>query len=85
MRRAAVLAEELGYADVWVSDHLVVPTGAAYPPSAYIYEPISALAWVADGAVRPVVSARYPLDRVGDAMRAKWESRHVGSVVVTPP
>ncbi len=47
MRRAAVLAEELGFADVWVSDHLVVPTGAAYPPSAYVFEPLTALAWVA--------------------------------------
>lgn len=47
MRRAAVLAEELGFADVWVSDHLVVPTGASYPPSAYIFEPLTALTWVA--------------------------------------
>ena len=47
MTRAAVLAEELGFADVWVSDHLVVPTGAAYPPSAYVFEPLTALAWVA--------------------------------------
>lgn len=47
MARAAKLAEDLGYADVWVSDHLVVPTGAPYPPSAYVYEPLTALAWVA--------------------------------------
>jgi probable F420-dependent oxidoreductase len=47
MRRVAVLAEELGYADVWFSDHLVVPTGAVYPPSAYVYEPLVAMAWVA--------------------------------------
>jgi len=47
MTRAAQLAEELGYADVWVSDHLVVPTGAQYPPSAYVYEPLASLAWVA--------------------------------------
>jgi probable F420-dependent oxidoreductase len=47
MRRAAVLAEDLGYADVWVSDHLVVPTDAEYPPSAYVYEPLAALAFVA--------------------------------------
>jgi probable F420-dependent oxidoreductase len=47
MRRAAVLAEQLGFADVWVSDHLVVPTGAKYPPSVYIFEPLAALAWVA--------------------------------------
>ena len=47
MRQAAVLAEQLGYADVWVSGHLVVPTGAAYPPSAYVFEPLTSLAWVA--------------------------------------
>jgi len=47
MTRAAVLAEDLGYADVWVSDHVAVPTGAEYPPSAYIYEPLVALTWVA--------------------------------------
>lgn len=47
MTRAAQLAEELGFADVWVSDHLVVPTGAQYPPSAYVYEPLASLAWVA--------------------------------------
>lgn len=47
LRRAAILAEELGFADVWVSDHLVVPTGASYPPSPYIFEPLTVLAWVA--------------------------------------
>jgi probable F420-dependent oxidoreductase len=52
MRRAARLAEDLGFSDVWVSDHLVVPTGAAYPPSAYVFEPLTALAWVAAGTSR---------------------------------
>lgn len=52
MTRAARLAEELGYADVWVSDHLVVPSGAKYPPSAYVYEPLTALAWVAAATKR---------------------------------
>ena len=47
MHRVAVLAERLGYADVWLSDHLVVPTGVDYPPSAYVYEPLVAMAWVA--------------------------------------
>ncbi len=47
MRRVSVLAEELGYADVWLSDQLVVPSGADYPPSPYIYEPLTAMAWVA--------------------------------------
>ena len=47
IQRAAVLAEDLGYADVWVSDHLAVPTGADYPPSAYIFEPFIAMTWAA--------------------------------------
>ncbi len=47
MRRAALLAEELGYSDVWVSDHLVIPAGVKYPPSAYVYEPVVVMAWVA--------------------------------------
>ena len=47
LTRAAVLAEDLGFADVWVSDHLVVPTGVPYPPSAYVFEPLAVMAWVA--------------------------------------
>ena len=49
LKRAAVLAEELGFADVWVSDHLAVPAVARYPPSAHIYEALTVLTWV--GAV----------------------------------
>jgi probable F420-dependent oxidoreductase len=44
--RAARQAEELGFADVWVSDHLAVPTGAPYPPP-FLYEPVVALTWAA--------------------------------------
>ena len=44
--RAARQAEELGFDDVWVSDHLAVPDGAKYPP-AFIYEPIITLTWAA--------------------------------------
>ena len=28
-------ADELGFSDVWVSDHLALPKDARYPPSAY--------------------------------------------------
>ncbi len=49
---AAVLSEELGFADVWVSDHLVVPTGVPYPPSAYVLEPLSVMTWVAAATSR---------------------------------
>jgi probable F420-dependent oxidoreductase len=44
--RCARQAEELGLADVWVSDHLAVPAGATYPPP-FLYEPIIALTWAA--------------------------------------
>ena len=44
--RAARLAEELGFDDVWVSDHLVVPAAQAYP-APYLYDPLMALAFAA--------------------------------------
>ncbi len=46
LRQAAMLAEQLGYRDVWLCDHLVVPTGADYPPSAYVLEPLVSMAWL---------------------------------------
>ncbi|HZT67673.1 MAG TPA: TIGR03619 family F420-dependent LLM class oxidoreductase [Acidimicrobiales bacterium] len=46
IRRAAIQAEQLGFADVWVSDHLAIPADAAYPP-AFLYEPIVTLTWAA--------------------------------------
>src|ERR1700748_2948266 len=48
IERAAVQAEELGFDDVWVSDHLVVPPDQAYP-GPYLYDPLMALAFA--GAV----------------------------------
>ncbi|MGA2125517.1 MAG: LLM class F420-dependent oxidoreductase [Xanthobacteraceae bacterium] len=47
IRRAAVQAEELGFADVWVSEHVILPKAAPYPPSPYFYEPILTLTWAA--------------------------------------
>src|SRR6478736_8360913 len=46
IRRAARLAEELGYADVWVSDHVLQPAAQEYP-SPYLYDPFLALTWAA--------------------------------------
>jgi probable F420-dependent oxidoreductase len=40
-------AEDRGFADVWVSDHVVLPRDAAYPPSSYILEPLVAMTWAA--------------------------------------
>ena len=47
IRRAAVQAEELGFADVWASEHIIVPKDAPYPPSALFYDPVLTLTWAA--------------------------------------
>ena len=47
IRRAAIQAEELGFADVWTSEHIIIPMGAPYPPSAIFYEPVLTLTWAA--------------------------------------
>jgi probable F420-dependent oxidoreductase len=52
IRAVAKQAEELGFSDVWVSDHLAVPKGAPYPPSAYILEPLVTLTWAAAATER---------------------------------
>jgi probable F420-dependent oxidoreductase len=44
--KAARQAEDLGFAHVWVSDHLGVPVGMTYPP-AFMYEPVVTLTWAA--------------------------------------
>src|SRR5215813_5023293 len=43
--RAAVQAEELGLADVWVSEHVILPKAAPSPPSPAFLEPILTLTW----------------------------------------
>src|SRR5437763_14733543 len=47
IRRAAMQAEELGFADVWVSEHVILPKNAPYPPSPSFYEPILTLTFAA--------------------------------------
>ena len=44
--RAARHAEELGFADVWVSDHIVHPAEQTYP-SPYLLDPFATLNWAA--------------------------------------
>jgi probable F420-dependent oxidoreductase len=44
--RAAVHAEQLGFLDVWVSDHVVHPAAQDYP-SPYLFDPLMTLAWAA--------------------------------------
>ncbi len=46
IRRAALHAEALGYAHVWVSDHIVSPITQEYP-SPYLYDPLGTLAFAA--------------------------------------
>ena len=47
IRRAALQAEALGFDDVWVSEHIIVPADAPYPPSPAFYEPVLTLTWAA--------------------------------------
>ena len=47
IRRAAIQAEELGFADVWVSEHIIIPKDAHYPPSPNFWDPVLTLTWAA--------------------------------------
>jgi len=46
IRRAAVHAEELGFAGLWVSDHVAIPASQSYP-SPHLYDPLITLTWAA--------------------------------------
>ena len=46
IRTAAQRAEQLGFADVWISDHIVHPAEQSYP-SPYLYDPLATLAFAA--------------------------------------
>jgi probable F420-dependent oxidoreductase len=68
IRRAAVQAEALGFADVWTSEHIILPNGAPYPPSPSFYDPVLALTWAAAYTTRVglgtsvlVLPMRHPL------------------------
>lgn len=52
IRAVAKQAEDLGFSDVWVSDHVALPKNASYPPSSYILEPLIALTWAAAATER---------------------------------
>jgi probable F420-dependent oxidoreductase len=51
IQRAARHAEELGFADVWVSDHVLQPAAQEYP-SPYLYDPFLTLTWAAATTAR---------------------------------
>lgn len=68
IRRAAVQAEALGFADVWVSEHIIVPKDGGYPPSPNFWDPVLSLAWAAAATTRVrlgtsvlVLPLRHPL------------------------
>ena len=68
IRRAAIQAEELGFADVWVSEHIIIPKGAPYPPSPNFWDPVLTLTWAASytklvklGTSVLVLPMRHPL------------------------
>src|SRR5438874_2867991 len=46
IRRAAMRAEDLGFDDVWVSEHIIVPR-ASFPRSPLFYDPVLSLTWAA--------------------------------------
>ena len=68
IRRAAEQAEALGFDDVWVSEHIIVPKDATYPPSPAFYDPVLTLTWAAAftrrvrlGTSVQVLPMRHPL------------------------
>src|SRR6201998_3392686 len=68
IRRSAVQAEELGFADVWVSEHIIVPKDGGSPPSPHFLGPVLPLPWGAAATQRVrlgtsvlVLPMRHPL------------------------
>ena len=68
IRRAAIQAEELGFDDVWVSEHIIVPKDGGYPPSPNFWDPVLTLTWAAAATSRVrlgtsvlVLPLRHPL------------------------
>src|SRR5450755_4786641 len=47
IKRAAMQAEQLGLSDVWVSEHIIIPKDATYPPSPNFWDPVLTLTWAA--------------------------------------
>jgi probable F420-dependent oxidoreductase len=51
IQEAARLAEQLGFDDVWVSDHVVQPAAQSYP-SPHLFDPFLSLAWAGSATTR---------------------------------
>jgi probable F420-dependent oxidoreductase len=68
IRRTAVQAEELGFDDVWVSEHIILPKDTDYPPTPNFWDPVLSLTWAAAATSRVrlgtsvlVLPLRHPL------------------------
>jgi probable F420-dependent oxidoreductase len=68
IRRTAVQAEELGFEDVWVSEHIILPKDTDYPPTPNFWDPVLSLTWAAAATSRVrlgtsvlVLPLRHPL------------------------
>jgi NADPH2:quinone reductase len=53
-------------------------------PSVRIQRLAALEAWIAQGRLTPYVEGAYAMDDVREAMRAKWQSLHVGGCVLHP-
>jgi len=67
IRRYAIRADALGFDDVWVSEHIIVPR-MEFPRSPLFYDPVVTLSWVAAvtqrvklGTTVLVLPMRHPL------------------------
>ena len=68
IRRAAIQAEELGFDDVWVSEHIIIPENRPLPPTPNFWDPVLTLTWAAAATTRVrlgtsvlVLPLRHPL------------------------
>jgi probable F420-dependent oxidoreductase len=59
--KAAIAAENLGYAGIWVSDHTIHPAAQTYP-SPHLYDPLLTLTWAAASTSVWVAPAHNPLE-----------------------
>ncbi len=71
---AARLAESLGFADVWVSDHIAIPAAQDYP-SPYLYDPLLTLTWAAAATERVGLGTSVLVVPAAHAARARERAR----------
>lgn len=57
---------------------------AHHDPTLSVTRRARILEWVEEGKITPLVAKTYAFDEVREALRAKWESRFVGGIVLSP-